>query len=369
MFRIIQNLLLLAALIVSQGVLAQKGYHIIGTCDQCVDGDKVYLCNMEGFFVMVPVDSTVVKNGKFEFTGEYDGCAMRFISPMHEGTDINFATVMLENADFTVTMKKGQAEEVKGGPSTALYAEYEAGLEKVYGGKTRELYGIEGDSTRTEAERAAARAELAIIDKRVGQYKYDFVMNHIPSPISDLLLTSLGRDCTDEQIDAILAKMEQSGKTYQNYKAIMAERAATAATAIGSKYTDLAFANPDGNIIKVSDYVSKNKYTMIDFWASWCGPCIKEMPWVVKAYEQYHAKGFEVIGVSLDNKKDAWLKAIAKHNMPWPHMSDLKGWACEAAIPYNVKAIPANVLIDQNGTIVAKNLREQELLDKLAELF
>ena len=132
---------------------------------------------------------------------------------------------------------------------------------------------------------------------------------------------------------------------------------------------DIALAAPDGKTIKVSDYVSKNKYTLIDFWASWCGPCRAEMPTVVKAYTDFHQKGFEVVGVSLDNDKDAWVKAIADLKMPWPQMSDLKGWDCEGAQLYNVRSIPSNVLVDQQGKIVAKDLRGEQLLKKLDELF
>ena len=92
------------------------------------------------------------------------------------------------------------------------------------------------------------------------------------------------------------------------------------------------------------------------------------MPNVVKAYTNYHDKGLEIVGVSLDNKKDAWVNAIKKQNMPWPHISDLKGWECAGAAAYNVKAIPANVLISQDGKIIAKDLREEALQEKLAEL-
>ena len=135
------------------------------------------------------------------------------------------------------------------------------------------------------------------------------------------------------------------------------------------QYIDFEMNTPNGAPIKVSDYVSKNKYTLIDFWASWCGPCHAEMPMVVRAYEDFHSKGLEIIGVSLDSNKGDWVKAIGELNMSWPQMSDLKGWESAGAQLYHVHAIPTNVLVDQQGRIVAKDLRGEALLQKLADLF
>ena len=115
--------------------------------------------------------------------------------------------------------------------------------------------------------------------------------------------------------------------------------------------------------------IAEHQYTLVDFWASWCGPCRAEMPNVVEAYNRYHDKGFEVVGISLDEDKKAWVAAIDKLQMPWPQLSDLKGWNCEGAVLYKIQSIPSNLLVDQDGKIVAKNLREDALLDKLSELF
>lgn len=137
---------------------------------------------------------------------------------------------------------------------------------------------------------------------------------------------------------------------------------------VGNKYVDFEMAALQGNTIRLSDYVANNRYTLVDFWASWCGPCRAEMPTVVKAYTEFHGKGLEIIGVSLDNERSAWAGAVEQLNMAWPQMSDLKGWDCSGAALYNVRSIPSNVLIDQQGKIVAKDLRGVGLLDKLAEL-
>ena len=135
----------------------------------------------------------------------------------------------------------------------------------------------------------------------------------------------------------------------------------------GQKFIDFSMPDPDGKSLSIGEIVKKNKLTLVDFWASWCGPCRQEMPNVVEAYNRYHAKGFEIVGVSLDNKHDAWVKAIASLNMPWPQMSDLKAWQSEGAKLYNVKAIPANVLINQKGEIVARDLRGLTLINRVGE--
>lgn len=130
-------------------------------------------------------------------------------------------------------------------------------------------------------------------------------------------------------------------------------------------YTDISLPGPQGQTVKVSDYVGKNKLVLIDFWASWCGPCIGELPNVVKAYELYHDKGLEIVGVSLDKDKASWVQAIAQTGQKWPQMSDLKGWDCEGAALYGIQSIPANVLIDSQGKIVARDLRGDFLLKEV----
>ena len=139
-------------------------------------------------------------------------------------------------------------------------------------------------------------------------------------------------------------------------------------TAVGQKYIDFSMQTPEGKTVSLSDFVSKNKYTLIDFWASWCGPCRREMPNLVEAYAQYKGKNFEIVGVSLDQDAAAWKESIKKLNMTWPQMSDLQGWNNAGAKLYGVNSIPATVLVDQEGTIVARNLRGDAIKSKLNEL-
>lgn len=362
-------LLSLTVILLAMSMHAQSGYVISGTAEGTVDGDTVYLAQMQGYFQFAPEDTTIIKNGKFQFKGSMDGAELRFICPIHKGQMTNTAMFILENAPIDIQIPADQNKQatVKGGPSQADFQAYNH-LDDADTAVVNKDYEIANDSTKSEAIRKAAQSELDSLGKIQANRHYDFIIKRIPSAIADMLLVYNMDAFSEQQLNDVLDRMGKADKQYGHYKSIMAERKASAATAIGQKYTDIALKGTDGKTVKVSTYVTKNKLTLIDFWASWCGPCRAEMPNVVAAYSKYHAKGFEVVGVSLDNNKESWLKAIKQLKMPWPQMSDLKGWQSAGAAAYNVKAIPTNALVDQKGNIIAKDLRGEDLMNKLAEL-
>ena len=137
---------------------------------------------------------------------------------------------------------------------------------------------------------------------------------------------------------------------------------------VGQPYLDFTQATPEGDLLSLSELVGKSKLLLVDFWASWCGPCRAENPNVVEVYNKYHEKGFDVLGVSLDMQKDSWIKAIQDDGLIWHNISDLKYWNNEAAKSYGISSIPSNLLLDENGIIIAKNLRGEDLRNKVEDI-
>ncbi len=138
--------------------------------------------------------------------------------------------------------------------------------------------------------------------------------------------------------------------------------------AVGNEAPNFVADDTEGNAVEFSNHIGKSKYLLLDFWASWCGPCRRENPNIVKAYEEYKDKGFDIFAISLDSSRDSWLAAIEKDGLVWTNVSDLLLWDSEPAKLYGVRAIPSNFLIDENGVIVAKNLKGEDLHNTLNDL-
>jgi len=170
-----------------------------------------------------------------------------------------------------------------------------------------------------------------------------------------------------EQLDAALSRLDAPLQQLEEYTYMNGKLERMKAVAIGKKYTDFGLETPEGEMLKVSD-VHQGSVLLIDFWASWCGPCRRANPEVVEIYNQYHDQGFEILGVSLDRDSASWVKAIADDQLTWSHISDLKYWNSEGAELYGVPAIPHTVLIDRDGIITAKNLHGDELREAIEAL-
>jgi thiol-disulfide isomerase/thioredoxin len=194
-----------------------------------------------------------------------------------------------------------------------------------------------------------------------------YIVENPSSYATVLALRATFYNLDTEQLDAALSSLDTPLQQMEEYTYMAGKLERMKAVAIGQKYTDFGLATPEGGMLKVSE-VHQGNVLLIDFWASWCGPCRRANPEVVAIYSEYHEKGFEILGVSLDRDSANWVQAIADDNLTWSHISDLKYWNSEGAELYGVPAIPHTVLIDRDGIITAKNLHGAELRAAIEEL-
>lgn len=198
-------------------------------------------------------------------------------------------------------------------------------------------------------------------------YVKNFIRLHPKSTVSPLVvLMQFAQTITAHEIDTLVAFLDPSvhPSVYVSELKKMADKMRI--TEVGTVAQDFALNTPEGAPLSLSSL--RGKIVLVDFWASWCGPCRRENPSVVALYNQYKGKGFDILGVSLDRDKASWTKAIADDQLTWHHISDLKFWQNEAAVKYGVQSIPFTLLLDKEGKIIAKNLHGDELAKKLAQL-
>jgi thiol-disulfide isomerase/thioredoxin len=207
----------------------------------------------------------------------------------------------------------------------------------------------------------------AIPEARMKEYNVDFVKNHGSSFVAPVVLwNELAWSMDAPEMEPLVKSFDTSIQK-SAYVALLNQRIETLKkVSIGSPAPDFTMNDTLGHPQKLSSYFGK--VLMVDFWASWCGPCRRENPNIVAAYRQYGRKGFDIVGISLDKNKARWMKAIGDDMLGWHHLSDLRGWNNAAAGLYGIRSIPSNLLLDKNGIIIGKNLMGDDLTNKLREL-
>ena len=343
---------------------SEPSYKISGTIEGAADGELVYLQEVKGR-EMVKLDSAVVTAGAFTFNGRQDVTANRYITYTPAEGKGKMADFFLENGNIAVTF--GEETTVAGTPNNEIYQTYkkEAGaLNK----EMRALYGKFKEEGLTEEQKAEIEKQYEELDNKLNDLTFNTIDANITNAVGIHLWPANSYSMDLEQLKALAAKVPAEFQSNERIANLLKRIEVLEKTAVGQKFTDFSMPDPEGNIIKLSDEISKNKYTLVDFWASWCGPCRAEMPNVIAAYKEFNKKGFGIVGVSLDSDAAKWKDAIKSMNMTWTHMSDVKGWQCEGAALYGVNSIPATVLVAQDGTIIARNLRGEAIAEKLKEL-
>jgi peroxiredoxin len=309
------------------------------------------------------VDTADVVGGKFTFKGKMEMPDIRFLRLNEQDYFDNSGITIIANKDSLRNTK------INGSPTHDVFKIYISEMEKLSNEvKTlQEKYQSAMSMNNTEvAEKAKIDYQAMIDNNKV--YTKNFVKEHSNSVVSAYItLFQLANQIDGTELDSITSKFapEMSKSEYVvKLKEIVQEQKKTA---VGAMAPDFTMNDTEGKPVQLSSL--KGKIVLVDFWASWCGPCRQENPNVVKLYQQFHSKGFEILGVSLDKTKEDWVKAIKDDNLTWIHVSDLQFWQNTAARLYGVNAIPQSFLLDKDGKIIGKGLRGEQLAKKLSELF
>ena len=312
-------------------------------------------------------DTAVVKNGRFSFKGSVTEPvpAMIFTKTFRIHIDL-----YVENVPITVTGDADSAFNTKV-TGTGVVHEFEAFNQRIMDNRKRTIalfdkaYKLKqsGDSVNAKLIQAQADSQYA------WEYKarVNYVKEHPKSYISAKELLAYTSTITLAESIKMFNALDAAIKESNIGKEIAERIDLLSKVEEGKPARDFTQNNPEGQPVKLSSY--KGHYVLLEFWASWCGPCRAENPNLLKQYKLYNSKGFDVLSVSLDSDKGNWQKAIEKDGLPWTHVSDLKGWNNVVAVMYGIRAVPASFLIDPSGVIIATGLRGETLNKKLESLF
>lgn len=340
--------------------MAQKnGFELTGKISGLTDKSKVVLLNPDD-----PSDTIAIavsKNESFILAGKLDETKLYNLAFLPSGKK---SMLFLDNSTMFLKgdINDLQKIEVTGSPSHAAFMDFQKKFEPLFS----EYSKLSEAANKSGVNDSLMQLYKALV-KKVGDSGDEFAANHKDQTISPFMWATIMQVVNDlPRVEKSLQSMtpEVQNSFYGKY---VAERInENKIGSIGSVALEFVQADTSGKPVALSSF--KGKYVLVDFWASWCGPCRKENPNLVAAFTRFRDKNFAVLGVSLDNNRDRWIKAIKDDQLNWTQVSDLQYWQNEVALKYKVQTIPQNLLIDPNGMIIGKNLRGQELELKLCEV-
>ncbi|MBR1485266.1 MAG: AhpC/TSA family protein [Prevotella sp.] len=336
-----------------------NSYTILGTVDGLEDGDTLILTN--DLAANTPLQKVTVKAGAFELKGMADSVSLHVLY-VGNRPDVN-VSFFLEPGDIKVHLSTEMGKCSVGGTkaneawnqlntTTAAFNEQmRTQVERLY------------DQTLGEPERLAIMDSLQRMEQQMVQMVVETAEKNIDNEAGYFVVTHFEDDnlFSPSRRLALLDQMPAAFQQRAEVKELREMLASALSTEKGQKMADFELADTEGTAVSAMSIIGQNELTIIDFWASWCGPCRQEMPNMVALYKDYRDKGLAILGVSLDEDKDAWTKAIKQMGMEWPQLSDLQGWQSSAAELFQVKAIPHTVIVDREGTIIEKGLRGEQL--------
>lgn len=365
---------LLVVIVLFSSISCEKdteGYALTGDLKNIEDGKMVYISQLDENNQPKKIDSVTVKDEKFSIDlPETENSNLSFLTVQDVNGNVMFISEN-ETIHFNIHKDSLQTSNVRGGKENKVFYDYLEHIktlnQKVM--RIRSELQTQLTSTRDSATIVNLQQEEEALRNSDMAYKKKMISENPDAFVSVLILTdmqSMGAPASEvkEYYEALGEDVKKSSIA----KSLKTDLDKRSATEIGSKAPTFSGPNPQGEELALPDLMGK--VTLIDFWAAWCKPCRDENPNIVKVYNKYHDKGFNAIGISLDRpgQKDRWIKAIEDDNLTWPQISSLQFWQDPIAQQYGIKAIPAAFLLDENGVIVAKNLRGQELEDKVKEL-